>query len=209
MQVREHAGLLQADTSLVLVVDMQEAFRSGLRGFGSILPRALQIVNAARMLGIPLVGSEQSPQRMGATVPEIVQQADARQFHPKETFSALQSASIVESIANNRPRSVVLLGCETHVAVLQTAFQLLSTFDGDVHVVVDATASRRDADRDLALARMGRTGAHLTSTEMVLFEWIRDTRHPKFPQLGSSNSSAGSPSTAPSSVSRGPESTID
>lgn len=196
MQAREHGGLLSADTSLVLVLDMQEAFRGGLRGFNSILTKAVQVVNAARLLGVPVIGSEQSPHRMGATVPEILQSADHRLFYAKEAFSAMQSASIVDTISASNPRSVVLLGCETHIAVLQTALQLLATFDGDVHLVVDATASRRDQDRDLALERMRRTGVHLTSSEMVLFEWIRDTRHPRFQQIG----------TPGSTSSRGPES---
>lgn len=196
MQAREHGALLAADTSLVLVLDMQEAFRGGLRGFNSILPKAVQVVNAARLLGVPVIGSEQSPQRMGSTVPEILQSADHRLFHPKEAFSAMQSTSIVESLAATNPRSVVLLGCETHIAVLQTAFQLLASFDGEVHLVVDATASRRDQDRDLALERLRRAGVQLTSSETVLFEWIRDTRHPRFQQIG----------TPTSASSRGPES---
>lgn len=196
MQAREHGALLAADTSLVLVLDMQEAFRGGLRGFNSILPKAVQVVNAARLLGVPVIGSEQSPQRMGATVPEILQSADHRLFYPKEAFSAMQSTSIVESLAATNPRSVVLLGCETHIAVLQTAFQLLASFDGEVHLVVDATASRRDQDRDLALERLRRAGVQLTSSETVLFEWIRDTRHPRFQQIG----------TPAGASSRGPES---
>lgn len=198
MQSREHGALLAAETSLVLVVDMQEAFRGGLRGFNSILPKAVQVVNAARLLGIPVIGSEQSPQRMGATIPELLQSVDHRLFYPKEAFSALQSTSIVETLTANAPRSIVLMGCETHIAVLQTALQLLASFDGEVHLVVDATASRRDQDRDLALERMRRTGVNLTSSEMVLFEWIRDTRHPRFQQIGM-------PSGASS---RGPESSV-
>jgi len=185
MLVRDHGALLESNTSLVLVVDMQEAFRTGIRGFSAILPRALQVLKAARLLGVPVIGSEQSPHRMGATVPELVEQVDRHRFYAKEAFSAMQSHDIVESIGQVRPRSVVLLGCETHVAVLQTALQLMATFDGDVHLVVDATTSRRERDSELALGRLQRTGVHLTSAEMVLFEWLRDTRHPMFHQIGS------------------------
>jgi len=184
MQFRDHGALLDMDSSLVLVVDMQEAFRSGVRGFSSILPSAVKIVSAARVLGIPVVGTEQSPHLMGATVQEITQIIDERSFHPKESFSAVRVLEVADTIEKAQPQSIVLLGCETHVAVLQTALQLLSSYDGHVHLVVDATASRRDRDRDLALGRLQRTGVHLTSSEMVLFEWLRDTRHPKFQLIG-------------------------
>ncbi len=197
MLVRDHGALLESTTSLVLVVDMQEAFRSGIRGFAAILPRAVQIVNAARVLGVPVIGSEQSPHRMGPTIPELADHADRHRFYAKESFSAMQVRDIAESIGQVRPRSVVLLGCETHVAVLQTALQLMATFDGDVHLVVDATTSRRDRDCELALGRLQRTGVHLTSAEMVLFEWLRDTRHPAFAQVASApQSSVGADSVS-------------
>ncbi|MCB9496167.1 MAG: isochorismatase family protein [Fibrobacteria bacterium] len=180
MRFREHGGLLEAETSLLLVVDMQLAFQRGLKSFPSILPRAVQLLNAARVLEIPTWGSEQSPGRMGATVPDILDVLDSRRIFPKESFSALQNKEIREAISASKPKSVVILGCETHVSVLQTTLQLLSSFDGQVHVVLDATASRRDLDRDLAIERMRRAGVHVTSTEMVQFEWLRDTRHPGF-----------------------------
>lgn len=179
MQIRDHGSLLRAESSIVVVIDMQEAFRS-LHGFTALLPRAVQIVGAARALDIPIVGTELTPSRMGNTVEEIAALVDRRLFLPKESVSSLQVPDIAETIASSRARSVVLMGCEIHLAVLQTALQLMATFDSEVHVVVDCSTSRRDRDRDLALGRMQRAGVQLTSVEMVLFEWLRDMRHPRF-----------------------------
>lgn len=197
MVVRDHGTLLQAETSFVLVVDMQEAFRS-LGGFGSILPRAVQLVAAARTLDIPIAGTELTPNRMGGTIAEITSMVDPRLFTAKESFSSLQVPDIASAIQDSQARSIVLIGCETHLSVLQTALQLMATFDSEVHLVVDCTASRRDRDRDLGLARLQRVGVQLTSVEMVLFEWLRDTRHPRFAAV--TQSQKGRNSSAPSSA---------
>jgi predicted nucleic acid-binding protein len=38
-------------------------------------------------------------------------------------------------------------------------------------------------NRDAALARMARHGAEIVTTEMVLFEWLRSARHPRFREV--------------------------
>lgn len=190
--------MLRADSSILVVVDLQEAFRT-MAGFSAVVPRAVQIVHAARVLDIPIVGTELTPDRMGATIEELNAYIDRGSFYPKESFSSVQVPAIADSIEGSRAQSVVLMGCETHLAVLQTALQTMASFDCHVHLVVDCSASRRERDRELGLERMRRAGVQLTTVEMVLFEWLRDTRHPRFGAVtqkagrsASSVSSAGS-----------------
>jgi nicotinamidase-related amidase len=198
--------MLRADSSILVVVDMQEAFRT-MQGFSAVVPRAVQIVHSARLLDIPVVGTELTPSRMGTTIEELSGYIDRRAFHAKESFSSLQVPAIAEAIAASRAHSVVLMGCEVHLAVLQTALQTMATFDCHVHLVVDCSASRRERDRELGLERMRRAGVQLTSVEMVLFEWLRDTRHPRFGAVtqkpgssASSTSSVGSVSSSEASL---------
>lgn len=195
MVVRDHGSMLQSGSSIVLLVDVQEAFRS-IAGFQGMLPRVVQLVSAARALDIPIAGTELTPNRMGNTIAEIASLVDASLFVPKESFSSLQVPAIASAIEESRARSVVLCGCETHLAVLQTALQIMATYDCDVHLVADCTASRRERDRDLALGRLQRVGVQITSLEMVLFEWLRDTRHPSFASVTQkrSRNSSGDPS---------------
>ena len=74
---------------------------------------------------------------------------------------------------------IVLLGLEAHVGVLQTALDLLDD-EFEVYVVVDATLSRRQSDKDAALDRLASAGAELVTTEMVVYEWIRSAEHGGF-----------------------------
>lgn len=201
MQIRDHGSLLRADSSIVVVVDMQDAFRS-LHGFSTLLPKAVQVVGAARVLDIPVLGTRLAPSRMGGVVEEIAALVDVRPFPAKDAISSLQVPEIAEAVGAARPRSIVLLGCETHLAVFQTALQAMASCDAEVHVVVDCTTSRRERDKELALARMQRSGVQLTSVEMVLFEWLRDMRHPLFSAVTQKHarpSGPGSSAPGPSS----------
>jgi len=82
----------------------------------------------------------------------------------------------------NAGAAVVVAGCETHVCVLQTALELLEA-DFDVWVVTDACGSRTERNRDAAFDRLAAAGCELVTTEMVLFEWLRDAAHPKFREV--------------------------
>ena len=65
---------------------------------------------------------------------------------------------------------------------LQTVFGLLWS-GRQVFVVADAVGSRDPADKAAALDRASRNGAEIVTSEMVLFEWLRDAQHPKFREV--------------------------
>ncbi len=50
-------------------------------------------------------------------------------------------------------------------------------------LVPDAVSSRREQDRDLALARMRQEGARIVSREMVAFEWLGEADTPLFREV--------------------------
>jgi hypothetical protein len=52
-----------------------------------------------------------------------------------------------------------------------------------VFIVADAVGSRDPADKAAALDRASRNGAEVVTSEMVLFEWLRDARHPRFREV--------------------------
>jgi nicotinamidase-related amidase len=68
---------------------------------------------------------------------------------------------------------------EAHVCVLHTALDLLGV-GVDVFLPADAVASRSAFDRDVALRRLERAGAVVTTAETTAFEWVGDAAHPQF-----------------------------
>jgi nicotinamidase-related amidase len=166
---------LDPQSSLLLVVDMQERLAAAIPPaiFERVVANALVLLDAARLLDVPVVASEQYPKGLGATVGPIAEKLRGLGVMPVEklTFDACGEPRLAAALLDRAPRSVVLLGVETHVCVFQTARELAGR-GIDVRVVADAVASRRDENRVLGLSMSERAGAIAMPTEAVVFDWL-------------------------------------
>ncbi|KAG9353801.1 hypothetical protein JZ751_011925 [Albula glossodonta] len=142
-------GNLAPSTTVFFCCDMQERFRPAIKYFGDIISVGQRLLQGARILGIPIIVSEQYPKGLGSTVPEM-DLTGAKLVFPKTKFSMVLPE--VEAALVELPglRSVVLFGVETHVCIQQTALDLIGR-GLDVHIVADATSSRSMMDRMFAL----------------------------------------------------------
>lgn len=172
--------MLDKETTALLVVDLQEAFRRPINEFAQIVQRASIAVRGFQILGLPVIVTEQYPKGLGRTAEEILYcLPDDFEFIEKTTFSSCGAPGFLEKLREPGIKQVVLCGLETHVCINQTAHDLLS--EGfEVHLLQDAVASRFSQDRDAALAKMIQNGVISSSIEMTLFELIRDSRHEHF-----------------------------
>ena len=127
------------------------------------------------MFDVPMVYTEQNPKGLGATVPEVA--SNSAPVVRKMTFDASKAPDF-PSASLERP-TMVVVGCEAHICVLQTVLGMLAE-GRDVVVVRDAIGSRRPESKDAAIARMERHGAEIVTTEMVVFEWLQTAEHPRF-----------------------------
>uniref|UniRef100_A0A8C4FGH8 Isochorismatase domain containing 2 n=1 Tax=Catagonus wagneri TaxID=51154 RepID=A0A8C4FGH8_9CETA len=136
--MRPGLGRVVPGSSILFLCDMQEKFRH-LVYFSQIVSVAARMLKVARLLDVPAVLTEQYPQGLGPTVPELG--AEGLQPWPKTCFSMVP---VVQQELDARPqlRSVLLCGLETQACVLHTALDLLDQ-GLQVHVVVDACTSRR------------------------------------------------------------------
>lgn len=167
--------LLHAETSSLVLVDYQARLLPALHCGQQALGQALRLAQLARLVGVPAIATAQYPDKLGDNPDALT--ALTGQTLAKQHFDACADG-LTERLPAHRSE-IVLAGCETHVCLLQTACGLLTRGYG-VWVVADACASRRDSDHQLALARLRDSGAHLISTEMAGFEWLRHGEHPAF-----------------------------
>ena len=174
-----HPSVLEAEGSCLMVIDLQERFGPVIDGFDSIAERAARLVKTFRILGLPILVTEQYPKGLGHTVPALLEACGGADPHEKTRFSSCGSDDVAGKLSSLSPRQLVVCGVETHVCVSQTAHDLLAR-GLQVHVAADAVGSRRPEDRDFALRRMERAGAVLTTSEAAAFELLRDARHPRF-----------------------------
>src|SRR5205085_753070 len=90
---------------------------------------------------------------------------------PKMTFDACSDLAIARALSDIDPRAVVVVGMESHVCVFQTARELVKRGYA-TYVAADAVASRAEANRAIGLALAEKTGAIVTATETVCFDWL-------------------------------------
>jgi nicotinamidase-related amidase len=161
-------SLLDRDRAALVVVDVQEGFRPVIDGFGDVARAAGILVQGARILGLPVVVTEQYPKGLGPTISEIAEHLDGVQPLAKTVFAAPEA----DGFDLDGRDQVLMCGIETHICVHQSAAALLAR-GAEVQVVEDAVSSRTAANRRIGLERMEDAGARRTSVEMALFELLR------------------------------------
>lgn len=175
-------GLLDADKSVLLVIDIQTRLLAGMPAATAqiMLDNSVKLLQAAEQLNIPTLLTEQYPKGLGPTA-EIIKLAlpDITQQFEKTSFSCFGCDEFKQKLITCGRRQVVIVGQETHVCVLQTAFDLLRQ-GLQVFVVEDAVCTRQESHKINALSRMQQAGIGIITYESVLFEWLRDARHPHF-----------------------------
>ncbi|MGE0846427.1 MAG: isochorismatase family protein [Flavobacteriaceae bacterium] len=178
--------LLERGKSQLLVVDLQEKLFPAIHGGQAVVARAKVVIEAARVLGVPITISEHNPAGIGHTVAPILETAgDAAVTLAKMKFSCAADPAIGKRLAGFKRRGrpqVVVLGTESHVCVAQSALDLASR-GYSVALVEDAVGSRNPASVETALMRMARAGIEIVNAEMVVFEWIGDSADPVFRRL--------------------------
>jgi len=166
---------LDPRSSLLLVVDVQERLATAMpeAAMDCVVGSTLVLLESARLLGVPVLATEQYPKGLGPTVPPLAEKLRALGVEPidKLTFDACGEPRVTRALAEHSPRAVVLAGMETHICVFQTARELVRR-GLEVHVVADAVASRREENRALGLGLCERAGAVATPTETVVFDWL-------------------------------------
>lgn len=130
--------LLSAESSLLLVIDLQEKLLPAMRDTGLLLDRVERLLDGAALFDVPVIGTEQYPRGLGGTVASIAAKLGAP--FEKLAFSGCGAAGLSAELARRGRRQIVLCGIETHVCVQQTALDLIAA-GYDVHVPVDALSS--------------------------------------------------------------------
>jgi nicotinamidase-related amidase len=198
--------LLDADDSQLVLVDYQTLLMPAIFEGGQVMANAVRLARMARLMDVPVWGTEENPESLGATVPELQAAIEAAggKTMDKMFFSAVadglgdllrppvrkaptggNARSLPKHLQKPAPEpeegrsTIVIAGCEAHVCLMQTALDLLEE-EFEVWVVTDACSSRTERNRDAAFDRLAGNGAELVTTEMVAFEWLRTAEHEVF-----------------------------
>lgn len=169
--------LINKDVSSLFLIDIQVKLTPLVHESTRLIAKCRWLQQLAQALSIPIFLSEQYPAGLGSTIAEL--QPETESIISKTAFSCMQEPAFINQLSNNSRQHCILAGIETHVCILQTALEMREA-GLDVYVVVDAVSSRHLLDHQYALKRMQQEKIQLVTTEMVFFEWLRDSAHPDF-----------------------------
>lgn len=171
---------LNLEDSLVLIIDVQEKLLNAVFNKEQVEKKSAIIAEAAKILGIPVVVTEQYPKGLGNTIPAVKDAlAEDTEIFEKTAFSALNNEEILEAIKKHNKKQILIFGIETHICVSQTT-AALRKLGYEVSVIKDACGSRAEEEYLAGLERMKDNGAYIITTEIALFEWLKGAKHPNF-----------------------------
>ncbi len=174
--------MLQLNQSCLVVVDVQGKLAQLMHDKDSLLGNIKILIKAANILGIPILWCQQYPKGLGATVDEIAELLEGNKPIDKTSFDCFGDEKFRMKLAALDKKNIILCGIEAHVCIYQTAEALLKK-GYRVELISDAVSSRTLQNKQIGIDRMRIGGVNISSTEMVLFELLKDAKNSKFKEI--------------------------
>jgi nicotinamidase-related amidase len=165
---------IETHNTVLVVVDVQGKLARIAHDSDTLIHNVQVLIRGMKVLGVPVIVTEQYPQGLGHTVEEIQQELEGVEVIEKSAFSCCGEPTFMASLMNMGRHNVLLCGIEAHVCVYQTARDLLNN-GVHPHLVIDAVSSRTVANKELGIRKIESIGGLLTGTEMALFELLRES----------------------------------
>ena len=174
------------ENTQAMLIDIQECLTPHIYDHENVLKKTVTLIKGLQALNIPIMLNEQYKKGLGDTLPEIrevLESNNAKSFE-KVTFSVCDNNDAWHHLAQQNRSTILLLGVEAHVCVLQTALDLLDNGMQPV-IIADAVGSRFPYDKKQAIRRIRRAGGVITTVETILFELCRSSEDPAFKTISS------------------------
>lgn len=168
--------LLKKEDCILLIIDVQEKLLPAIHDGSKVTNNIVKLIKFANIIELPIIISEQ--QKLGATIKEVSTETQNIRPITKIQFDCFLSDQFVEQLHELGKKSLIIAGVESHICVAQTALHALPHYT--VHVVSDATSSRSPENKAVALKRMQWSGVTITSTEMAIYELLKEAGTDEF-----------------------------
>lgn len=168
--------LVHRKDCILVVIDVQEKLMPVISGKEWVIANTATLVRFCGICGIPAVFTEQK--KLGPTVPGVRGLVENFVAVEKVHFNCFLNGEFRDRVEKLGRKCIVLVGAESHICVAQTAIAALPRLS--VHVIADAVSSRSPDNRAIALERMRHAGAVISSTEMFIYEILREAGTDEF-----------------------------
>ena len=159
---------IERKTAIVLI-DIQGKLAEIMHESESLFNNVEILIKGANLLNIPIIWTEQLPDKLGTTTKRISELLLNQKPIIKSEFSCARNEEFSHYIKKENYNHFLVCGIETHVCVYQTVKDLLN-LGHEVELIADAVSSRTESNRNVGIEKMKSLGAKLTNVEMLLFE---------------------------------------
>ena len=177
----KYSDKLSPKVNALLIIDVQEKILRSIFKKDSIAKNIKKLIEAYQILEENIFLSEQNPFKLGATIPELLPKNGFRKFEKME-FSLAKLEEFLKELKDKKIRNLIVCGIETHICIQQTVLDCLQT-GFEVILISDAMGSRNRVDHEIALQRMTKSGAILTTTESIIFELCKTADRKEFKEI--------------------------
>ncbi len=173
---------INPDNSLLLLVDIQEKFRKVIPNLDEVISNSAKLIKSFNILKIPIIVTEQYPQGLGGTVQELKELLEEHDHIEKISFDCFRNQDFIKKLKEKNKQNLIICGIETHICVTQTVLSALEN-KFNVYLIADAVSSRKKTDYEISLKKMQAEGAKLASTEMIIFQMMKDSKDNNFKEI--------------------------
>lgn len=184
-----YTSVASRESSVLVVIDLQDALAAAMSHRDRVIQRAILMIEAAAIVGLPIIVTRQYPKGLGdlcspiaAALVESEQTGGSVARVDKVAFDCLSEPSFVQALESSGRRQLLVCGMESHICVTQTALAALGS-GYDVHVADDACCSRDDRAHETAMARIRAAGSVVTTSESVAYELVGQAGTLEFKRL--------------------------
>lgn len=173
---------LSIEKTVLVIIDIQGNLAQAMTDKLLLFENVQKLIKGMQAFAIPIVVTEQTPQKLGSTISDIQSLLTGIEKLSKASFSCCKNQHFVNKLSSLKRRQVLLAGIETHICVYQTAMDLIQA-GYEVHIIGDAVSSRTPQNREIGIQKMRDGGAVLTSTETILFELLQTAEDARFKEI--------------------------
>ena len=178
-----HPRVLDRNQTALVVVDVQEAYRGLTVDHERMVRGVRRLIEAAKVLAIPILATEQYPKGLGHLMPEVAEALPPGvTIVEKLSMSCCGQPDFLRQLEGLKRRQVVVCGIEAQACINQTVHDLLDR-GYQVHLPFDAISSRSENDYRVGWEKMIGSGAIPSTVEMVCLEWVRTAEAPEFKSI--------------------------
>ncbi len=162
---------LDKNDCLLLIVDIQKKMLDLCEDKEKIIKNTSALIQTSNQLNIPVIFSVHNRDKLGTCLNELSNTIKNPIILNKLEFSCFENNKLCSAIKKTGKRTLLLAGIETHICIFHTGANGLR-LGYKVHVAADGVGSRTLFNWKTGINRLEKSGAVISSTEMIIFELL-------------------------------------